>query len=107
MNTGRLVGILGTSLALIACAAQPVPQPPNGVTMRIGGDRYIIYQLTASTWTLTSATPGKRLNESATELPALVRAIETHSGCKVSDKDFSRAGMQFDAQVECRGEIKN
>lgn len=107
MTISRCVGILGTSFVLLACATQPVPQPPNGVTMRIGGDRYIIYQLTASTWTLTSATPGKQLDGSETELPALVRAIETESGCKVSDKDFSRSGMQFDAQVECPGQIKN
>ena len=92
---------------MMACAAQSVQPPPNGVTMRIGGDRYIIYQLTASTWTLTSVTPGRQLNKSETELTALVSAIETQSGCKISDKDFSRAGTQFDAQVECHGEIKN
>lgn len=99
--------MLGTSLLLMACAAQPVQPPANGVTTRIGGDSYIIYQLTASTWTLTSTTPGKQLNAAEAEVPALVRAIEAQSGCKVSDKDFSRAGAQFDAQVECRGEIKN
>ena len=107
MKICKLFGVLSASLVLMACAGQTVSQAPKGVTMRIGGDRYIIHQLTASTWTLTAATPGKPLNEPETELAALIRAVETQSGCKVSDSDFSRAGMQFDAQVACHGEIKN
>ena len=107
MKICRLAGVLSASLLLMACAGQTASQAPKGVTMRIGGDRYIIHQLTAGTWTLTSTTPGKPLNEAESELAALVKAVETQSGCKVSDSDFSRAGMQFDAQVDCHGEIKN
>jgi len=37
----------------------------------------------------------------------LLLAIEQHSGCKVTDVDYSRGGMQLDAQVDCASRLKN
>jgi hypothetical protein len=38
---------------------------------------------------------------------ALLTAIEQRSGCKVTDADYSRGGMQLDAQVDCASRLKN
>ena len=99
--------ISAAMFALTACSAQSLQTPANAVTMRIGGDGYIITQLTASTWTATSSETGKPLSNAAASRIALLQAIEAQSGCKVSDSDFSQLGLQFDAQVECAGALKN
>lgn len=108
MKTASSLTILIGVFALAACSAQSLQAPDEGVSMRIGGDNYVIInQLTASTWTATAAEPGKPLAGASANRVALQRAIEAQSGCKVSDSDFSRQGMQFDAQVECEGALKN
>lgn len=84
-------------------AADP---PAHRVTVE--GQTYLISQLTASTW--TAIAPGPK-NGSATSTPsgraALLQAIELRSGCKVTDADYSRNGVQLDAQVDCASSLKN
>lgn len=107
MTITDCLAISAAMFALTACSAQSLQAPASAVTLRIGGDSYIITQLTASTWTATSSDPGKPLSNAAASRIALLQAIEAQSGCKVSDSDFSRLGLQFDAQVECAGALKN
>lgn len=89
---------------LAGCATTTADPPAKRVS--IDGRTYLVSQLTAGTWTATS--------QGATQLPstpqgrtALREAIEKTSGCKVTDSDYSRSGMQFDAQVDCAGQLKN
>jgi|GEM_PF-730031 len=79
---------------------------PAAQRVTVEGRTYLISALTAGTWTATS--PGA--NPIPTTPPArtaLLQAIEQHSGCKVTDADYSRGGMQLDAQVDCASRLKN
>jgi len=72
----------------------------------VDGRTYLISALTAGTWTATS--PGANpLPTTPSGRAALLLAIEQHSGCKVTDVDYSRGGMQLDAQVDCASRLKN
>jgi len=89
---------------LAGCATTTADPPAQRVS--IDGRTYIVSQLTAGTWTATA--------RDATQLPstpqgraALLQAIEKTSGCKVTDADYSRSGLQFDAQVDCDNQLKN
>ncbi len=73
----------------------------------IGGDAYLINQITASTWTATAPGSTKPLASSAASKIELLDAIEKTSGCKVTDSDYSHHGTQLDAQVECGSRLKN
>ena len=107
MKTSNFLLFFLSVIALTGCAIQSDPAASTGVRTRIGGDDYVITQLTASTWTATSTKVGTPLSKVAAHRNALLQAIEAQSGCKVSDSDFSRQGLQFDAQVECKGALKN
>lgn len=107
MKTSNFLTVFLAVIALTGCATQSEPAAATGITTRIGGDDYVITQLTASTWTATSSKAGTPLSAVAAHRNALLQAIEAQSGCKVSDSDFSRQGLQFDAQVECKGALKN
>lgn len=94
-------------LGLSACALGPVTGDAAGHKISMDGDAYLIHQLTASTWTATSPAATKPLPSGAASKAALLDAIEKKSGCKVTDSDYSRQGMQLDAQVACASGLKN
>ncbi|MES2942995.1 MAG: hypothetical protein V4772_09030 [Pseudomonadota bacterium] len=95
------------TLLMAACTMTPQNPPLPMATMQIGGEAYVINQLTASTWTASAKASNKALPTTPASQAALRDAIEKTSGCKVSDSDYSRQGMQFDAQVECGSRLKN
>ncbi|MDO9400839.1 MAG: hypothetical protein Q7T46_05210 [Polaromonas sp.] len=85
-------------------------QNPTGeVTrqVRINGEAFQVTQLTEGTWTLTAASGQQTLPRDGMARPAMIEAIEGVSGCKVTDSDYSQAGRQLDAQVDCAGRLKN
>ena len=95
------------ALGLCACTVKPLAVSAVPYTMHIGGDGYVIYQLTASTWTATAPGAMQPLASGAASKTELLDAIEKTSGCKVTDSDFSRQGMQLDAQVNCADRLKD
>ena len=101
--TGLAV-LAGTSLA--GCAAHRASDAPSH-RVSVEGRTYLISQLTASTW--TAITPGAAGPVAGTPSghAALLQAIEQHSGCKVTDSDYSRGGTQLDAQIDCASRLKN
>ncbi len=92
-------------LALAACSS-PLEKTPSS-TVSIAGDTYVISQLTASTWTATAAGPARVISGNLPGKARLLSAIEQASRCKVTDSDYSRQGMQLDAQVDCGDRLKN
>lgn len=82
-------------------AADPAAQRVN-----VEGRTYLISALTAGTWTATSPAASP-ISTTPSVRTALLAAIEQHSGCKVTDVDYSRGGMQLDAQVDCASRLKN
>ena len=100
-----VAGIVSASAVLAGCAglrgADPAAQ-----RVTVEGRPYLISALTAGTWTATS--PGASpIATAPSARAALLQAIEQHSGCKVTDADYSRGGMQLDAQVDCASRLKN
>jgi hypothetical protein len=93
------------SISLAACAATAGDPPSHRVS--IEGRPYLISQLTAGTWTATAPGAAKEVAGSPSGRAALLQAIEQHSGCKVTDSDYSRNGTQLDAQVDCASRLKN
>ena len=90
---------------LPGCATTAAADPP-AQRVNVEGRTYLISQLTAGTWTATS--PGAtQLSSTPTGRAALLQAIEKTSGCNVTDAEYSRSGMQFDAQVGCATQLKN
>lgn len=92
---------LGAILFLTACAFGPAAREDGRQIARVGGSTYVIQQLTDSTWTLTASGTLKPLPTAATDRASLLEAIEQRSGCKVTDSDYARQGVQLDAQVRC------
>lgn len=90
---------------MVACAAAASDPPSHSVSVE--GQTYLISQLTAGTWTATAPGAANQVSGSSSGRAALLRAIEQHSGCKVTDSDYSRNGMQLDAQVDCASRLKN
>ena len=93
-------------IALSACSS-PSLEKSSSTTVKLAGDSYVITQLTAGTWTATAAGPPKAINGTQPGKSQLLAAIEQASGCKVTDSDYSRQGMQLDAQVDCGSRLKN
>ena len=87
--------------ALSSCALISSTNYPAARRLTVSGEPVLISQLTESTWTATAAGVARPLPYSLGNKTALLLAIEKISGCKVTDSDYSRQGMQFDAQVEC------
>lgn len=98
---------ISSLLCVSACAGKGVLNSPAERTLRIGGDAYVISQLTASTWSATGARSASELTASSSGRTALLAEIERLSGCKVTNIDFSRQTGQLDAQVDCAGQLKN
>ncbi|MES2399037.1 MAG: hypothetical protein V4573_03545 [Pseudomonadota bacterium] len=93
-------------MGMTACSG-PSLEKNSSTTVRLAGDTYIISQLTAGTWTATAAGAPKAINGTPADKLSLLSAIEKASGCKVTDSDYSRQGMQLDAQVDCGSRLKN
>ena len=99
--------IAAGSICLSACALITAPGEPVARKVNVEGEPYLLSQLTASTWAATTpASAGPRVN-SASSRAALLLAIEHSSGCKVTDSNYSRDGLQLDAQVDCGSRLKN
>jgi hypothetical protein len=92
---GSLAGCAGVG------AADPAAQ-----RVHVEGRSYLVSALTAGTWIASSPAAGP-LPTTPSVRNALLAAIEQHSGCKVTDADYSRGGMQLDAQVDCASRLKN
>jgi hypothetical protein len=90
---------------LAGCAAPGAADSP-AQRVTVEGRTYLISALTAGTWTATSSTAGQ-VASTPSGRAALLQAIEQSSGCKVTDADYSRGGMQLDAQVDCASGLKN
>lgn len=99
--------LVATSAGLVACALIPLPGEPAAHAVTVGGDTYILKQITDSTWTANSTGSPKALANTPADTAALRLAVEKTSGCKVTDSDYSREGKQFDAQVSCTGSLNN
>lgn len=93
------------SITLAGCAASAGDPPSHRVSVE--GRTYLISQLTAGTWTATAPGSTAGVNRSSAGRAALLQAIEQRSGCKVTDSDYSRDGMQLDAQIDCDSGLKN
>lgn len=92
---------LATCAALNACSLVPPVTSPEAHKISVNGQSYSLVQLTASTWTATVNGPSRTMNPGARLTVGLRQAIEKTSGCKITDSDYSQAGQQFDAQVDC------
>jgi hypothetical protein len=94
------------SSAVLAGCAGFRGSDPGAQRVTVEGQTYLLSALTAGTWTATSqgANPIATTSSGRT---ALLQAIEQHSGCKVTDADYSRGGTQLDAQVDCASRLKN
>ena len=90
-----------------ACAFIPSPGEPAAHTVTVGGESFILKQITESTWTANSTGSLKALANTPASTAALLQAVEKTSGCAVTDSDYSRQGKQFDAQVSCPGSLSN
>ena len=108
MNKGfkRLL-LAAASAGLAGCALITLPGEPAAHAVTVGGDTYILKQITESTWTADSTGNLKTLANTPAGTAALRLAVEKTSGCKVTDSDYSRQGKQFDAQVSCPGSLNN
>lgn len=93
-------------IGLAGCAANGAGEPPAH-RVNVEGRTYLISQLTAGTWTATAPGAASEVAGSPSGRTALLQAIEQRSGCKVTDSDYSRNGMQLDAQVDCASRLKN
>lgn len=98
---------LACMTALMTACSGPTLEKSSATNVQLAGDSYTISQLTAGTWTASAAGNAKVINGTSPGKAALLSAIEKASGCKVTDSDFSRQGMQLDAQVDCGSRLKN
>ena len=105
MRRLQCLGTLCLTVGLTACSHNPSSIGPTGYTLRMGGDSYVIRQLTASTWTATTSGLTRVLADDAKA--GVLNAIERSSGCRVTDSDFSLQGRQLDAQVDCESSPKS
>ena len=103
----RIMAIVSITSILAACSTIPDPGEPVAYPVTVNGEPVILKQITESTWTAKSPAHLKTLTNTAASVTALRKAVETTSGCKVTDSDFSRQGQQFDAQVDCGSNLSN
>ena len=105
----RAASIAGGALlsaAMLAGCAGLGAADPAAQRVTVEGRTYLVSALTAGTWIASSPTAGP-ISTTPAGRAALLQAIEQHSGCKVTDVDYSRGGMQLDAQVDCASRLKN
>lgn len=96
--------IAASAFCLSACAL-PSSNGPTLQRVSIDGQSYQISQLTNSTWIATPTGLGRPQALSASSRGALLDAIASASGCKVTDSDDSRQSLQLDAQVDCGSKL--
>jgi hypothetical protein len=96
--------IAASALCLSACTL-PSATGTAEERVSIDGRTYQIGQLTNSTWIATPSGIGKPLAITQSSRSALLDAIAKTSGCKVTDSDLSRQGLQLDAQVDCDSKL--
>ena len=92
---------IATATALLAACTLPGPMAAKSAD--IDGQTYLVTPLTAGTWTVTAKALRQPLPRTPASTAAMVKAVETASGCKVTDSDYSQDGLQLDAQVDCAG----
>lgn len=95
------------SLGTSGCAQLTGNTEPPARSVTLGGESYVVRQITESTWTASAGGSQKTLARTPAATALLQKAVEMVSGCRVSDSDYSRQGTQFDAQVSCAGELAN
>ena len=100
-TAGCMLLLCGSLAGCAGMAADPAAQ-----RVHVEGRSYLVSALTAGTWIASSPTAGP-LPTTPSVRSALLAAIEQHSGCRVTDADYSRGGMQLDAQVDCASRLKN
>ena len=95
------------TVGLSACALTSPLTEPDAHRVSINSESYQINQLTASTWTASATGLTRPLTGDSSRRKALLQAIEKISGCQVTDSDYSRQGMQLDAQIDCGSRLQN
>ncbi len=95
------------SLGMSGCAQFAGNAEPPARSVTLGGESYVVRQITESTWTASAAGSSKILATTPGASASLQKAVEMVSGCRVTDSDYSRQGTQFDAQVSCAGGLGN
>ena len=99
---------LAVSACLSACALSgPGGDLPDRSAAMVDGQLYDIGRLTEGTWTAISQPRANTPTAGAAHRIAVLLAIERTSGCKVTDSDYSVAGRQLNAQVDCTSRLKN
>ena len=96
-----------SSLGMSGCAMLAATAEPPARQVTLGGESYLVRQITESTWTASAAASPKILAKTPATTASLRQAVERVSGCRVTDSDYSRQGTQFDAQVSCAGGLGN
>ena len=100
-----LLAVVSFGMSGCAMLAGNAGSPARNVTL--GGESYVVRQITESTWTASAAGNQKILTATPAAAASLQKAVEMVSGCSVTDSDYSRQGTQFDAQVSCAGSLAN
>lgn len=107
MKPHGLLLLAVVSLSMSGCAMLAGNAGPPARSVSLGGDSYIVRQITESTWTASAPGSQKILARTPAATASLQKAVEMVSGCSVTDSDYSRQGTQFDAQVSCAGDLAN
>ena len=107
MKSRGLLLLAVVSFAISGCAMLPWNAEPPVHTLTLNGEAYSFRQITESTWTANADANQKVLARTPSGTASLRKAVERLSGCTVTDSDYSRQGMQFDAQVSCAGGTAN
>lgn len=105
-NQGKLL-VLMACAGLSACALISSPADPAANKVSVNGEHYLLSQITAGTWTVSTTGMARKLPGNPASRIALLQAVEEMSGCKVTDSDYSRQGKQLDAQVACDSRLEN
>ena len=107
MNPHGLLLLAVVSFGMSGCAMLAGNAQPPARSVTLGGESYVIRQITESTWTASAAGSQKILAATPAATASLQKAVEMVSGCSVTDSDYSRQGAQFDAQVSCANGLEN
>ena len=104
----RMKALIAAGSVFLSACALPISQgDPVEHKVNVDGAPYLLSPLTASTWTATAVGITRPLASRSSSKAALLQAIEKTSGCKVTDSDYSRQGLQLDAQLDCADRLKN
>ena len=101
------VSLSAVTLIMSGCSSLQDTNEPLTYPVMVNGQKVMLKQITEGTWTAHSPAHLTALAGTAENVAALRQAIETTSGCKVTDSDFTRQGKQFDAQVDCGSNLSN